>query len=63
MAFSLDAKRLDQPRRALLAGPDQAIPLHRDGGPGEERLCFVVTPDPVASVVLKLGDAMHVATG
>jgi hypothetical protein len=53
MAFSLDAKRLGQPRRALLAGPDQAIPLHRDGGPGEERLCFVVTPDPVASVVLK----------
>jgi hypothetical protein len=53
VTISLDAKRLGRPRRASLAGTDQAIPFHHDGSPGEERLRFAVTPDPVASVVLK----------
>jgi hypothetical protein len=52
VSISLDANRLGQPRRAFLAGSNQPVPIDRVGS-GDERIRFVVTPDPVASVVLK----------
>lgn len=49
VTIALDAARLGQPRRATLAGTERPTRLERAGG----QIRLVVTPAPVASVVLE----------